>query len=141
MKALKLILGSVFIFFTVYTEAQVSVGIGIGTPPPWGPVGYADVRYYYLPDIEAYFDINTSLFIYFNGSTWINSPSLPPQYVNYNLYNGYKVVITDYHGPTPYVYFNEHRQKYVRGYHGTPQKTYKQENEQRHGNPPHKGRK
>jgi hypothetical protein len=43
-----------------------------------------------LPDIEAYYDIRATQFIYFGGGRWIRSRNLPNQYRNYNLYNGYK---------------------------------------------------
>jgi len=56
---------------------------------------------------------------------------LPRQYRNYDLYNGYKVVMTDYRGNAPYTYYKEHKRKYAKGYHGEHQKTY--------GNRPEKG--
>jgi hypothetical protein len=104
------------------TQAQVSVNVNIGTPPSWGPKGYSNVEYYYLPDVQAYYDIRASQFIYLNvGGLWIRSRNLPNQYRNYDLYNGYKVALTDYHGAKPYTYFKNHRTKYYRGYKGNPQ--------------------
>src|SRR5665811_790115 len=102
MKAIKLIVVGLILFFAVSVEAQISVQINVGTPPQWGPAGYTDVRYYYLPDVEAYYDVPSSRFIYFNGVRWIHSSRLPRQYRNYDLYSGYKVVMTDYRGNTPY---------------------------------------
>lgn len=112
------------LFFTgALTHAQVSVNVNIGTPPAWGPAGYTDVRYYYLPDIQAYYDINTTQYIYINNGAWIRAAALPPVYRNYNLYNGYKVVLTDYRDATPYVYYKTHKVKYPKGYKGAPQKS------------------
>ena len=92
MKKLKLIALLGILFFASSTiNAQVSVNVNLGTPPSWGPSGYAAVDYYYLPDIEAYYDIRATQFIYFGGGQWIRSRNLPNQYRNYNLYNGYKV--------------------------------------------------
>ena len=51
-------------------------------------------------------------FIYFGGGKWIRSRNLPNQYRNYNLYNGYKVVLNDYHGSRPYTHFKNHKVKY-----------------------------
>ena len=104
-------------------KAQVSVNINIGSPPMWGPVGYAEVRYYYLPDVEAYYYIQTSMFIYYGGGVWIHRTYLPSIYSNYDLYGGYKVVMVDYYGTTPYVNFKEHKVKYKKGYRGPSQKT------------------
>jgi hypothetical protein len=110
-------------FLATAVQAQVTVNINIGTPPPWGPVGYTEVRYYYLPDVEAYYDIQASMFIYYVGGTWVHRDYLPKRYRSYDLYGGYKVVMTDYRGDAPYTYFNEHKTKYSKGYHGQSQKT------------------
>lgn len=107
------------------TQAQVSINVNIGTPPAWGPSGYSEMEYYYLPDIEAYYDVRASQFIYFGGGRWVRTTYLPRQYRNYDLYGGYKVVLTDYHGRAPYTYFDRHRVKYYKGYHGAPQRPYK----------------
>ena len=124
MKRLKLIALLGILFFASSTiNAQVSVNVNLGTAPSWGPVGYSNVEYYYLPDVEAYYDIRASKFIYLNNGSWIRARYLPGNYRNYDLYNGYKVVLTDYHGPKPYIYFKNHKAKYYKGYHGKPQKT------------------
>jgi len=134
MKSLRLIVVGMLMFFAVSVEAQISVNINLGTPPQWGPSGYTDVRYYYLPDVEAYYDVPSSMFIYFNGVSWVHRSYLPSRYRNYDLYNGYKVVMTDYRGNTPYVHFKEYKSKYAKGYRGQPQKNYGERPEQRSSN-------
>ena len=123
MKTLKLIVIVIALFLTNNIQAQVSVNINIGSAPQWGPVGYSGVRYYYLPDVEAYYDVNTSMFIYFGGGKWIHRKNLPYRYRNYDLYNGYKVVLTDYRGNAPYAFYKQHKVKYAKGYRGHPQKS------------------
>ena len=114
MKTLKLIIAGMILLVSNNTmQAQVSVNVNIGSPPAWGPVGYSSVDYYYLPDIEAYYDIRASQFIYFGRGKWIRSRNLPYHYRNYNLYSGYKVVLNDYHGSRPYNHFKSHKVKYV----------------------------
>ena len=124
MKTLKLIIAGIILFASSnMMQAQVSVNVNIGSPPAWGPSGYSAVDFYYLPDIQAYYDIRATQFIYFGGGKWIRSRNLPNQYRNYNLYNGYKVVLNDYHGSRPYSNFNNHKVKYYKGYKGKPQKS------------------
>lgn len=123
MKTLKLIAAGVFLIVSNWSYSQVSVNVNIGTPPLWGPVGYSNVEFYYLPDVEAYYDIRTTEFIYVHGGVWKRAKHLPGAYRNYDLYNGYKVVLTDYHGHKPYSHFKEHKVKYHKGYKGSPQKT------------------
>jgi len=123
MKALRLILFGLMLCTAGAAQAQISVSVHMGVPPPWGPVGFNSVQYYYLPDVEAYYDVRSSMFIYFGGGRWIHSAHLPGQYRNYDLYHGYKVVMPDYHGNAPYTHFREHQVKYGKGYHGNYQRT------------------
>jgi len=103
MKAFKIIMLLTILFFSGTTKAQVSVNINLGSPPAWGPAGYTETRYYYLPDVESYYDVQNSMFIYYYGGGWVHRAYLPTYYQTYDLYAGYKVVLVDYHGPTPYV--------------------------------------
>ncbi len=123
MKTIRLILAGMMLLAGGAMQAQVSVNVNIGVPPPWGPVGFTDVRYYYLPDVEAYYDVHSSVFIYYTGGVWVHRAYLPGMYRNYDLYGGYKVVMRDYHGTTPYKNFKEYKKKYAKGYHGGAQKT------------------
>lgn len=124
MKTLKIIVAAFALFLAGTLQAQVSVNVTIGTPPMWGPVGYTEVRYYYLPDVESYYDIQAGMFICFVEGEWVHRASLPSKYKGYDLYDGYKVVITDYHGNAPYSYFHDHKMKYAKGYRGPAQKNY-----------------
>ncbi len=114
------LIGLLFLFVST---AKAQVTVVAGTPPPWGPMEYTEVRYYYLPDVEAYYDVQTSMFIYYGGGVWVRRQYLPSRYRYYDLYSGYKIVINDYRGSSPYVYYRQHRTKYAKGYRGAPQKT------------------
>jgi hypothetical protein len=122
MKTLKLFLFGTALFLAVATQAQVSVNVNLGSPPMWGPAGYNEVQYYYLPDVEAYYDVPSANFIYLERGKWVHHKYLPSRYRNYDLYNGYKVVMTDYHGNSPYIHYKEYKYKYAKGYHGPAQK-------------------
>jgi hypothetical protein len=123
MKALKLITIAALFFMAMVAKAQVNVSVNVGSPPMWGPVGYSEVRYYYLPGVESYYDVQSSMFIYYSGGVWVHRAYLPSQYRNYDLYNGYKVVMTDYRGDTPYMHFKEHKRQYSKNYSSHAQRT------------------
>ena len=122
MKTLKSLVIVMAMFLAGTSQAQVSVNVNIGAPPMWGPVGYSGVQYYYLPDVEAYYDVPSSMFIYQSGGVWIHRTYLPTRYRNYDLYNGYKVVMTDYHGSRPYYHHSDYKVRYAKGYRGPAQK-------------------
>ena len=135
MKTIKLIVAGLVLFVASLIQGQVSINVTIGRPPAWGPAGYSNVDYYYLPDIQAYYDIRLSQFIYRNAGIWVRSRNLPWQYRNYDLFNGYKVVLTDYHGSKPYLQFKNHKTKYFKGFKGNPQRTIgRRENSNRQNN-------
>lgn len=124
MKTLKLVIAGIILLVSANTmQAQVGVNVNLGSPPAWGPAGYSAVDYYYLPDVQSYYDIKARQFIYLGDGQWVRSKNLPARYRSYNLYNGYKVVLNDYHGSTPYIHYNNHKVKYFKGYKGKPQKT------------------
>jgi hypothetical protein len=104
-----------------FAEAQVTVGVGlnIGSQPDWGPVGYNNAAYYYMPDIGAYYDVNAHMYIYNENNVWVHRGYLPPRYRNYNLYGGYKAVIND---RDPWMHDNDYRARYAayRGRHDQP---------------------
>lgn len=122
MKAIKLLVLGMVMAVVGTAEGQVNVNVQIGAAPAWGPRGYENSRYYYLPDVDAYYDRNTSMFIYLSGNNWIHRRALPARYHNYNLYRGRKVVMSNYHGNSPYYNHKVYKAKYYRGHQAAPQK-------------------
>lgn len=113
MKKFKLVLVGIFLLVINFSYAQVQVNVNLGTPPVWGPT-VTTQEYYYLPDINSYYDIRQSQFIYLNNGVWIRANSLPRRYKSYNLKTGYVVVLNDYHGNNPYKYYKNHKIKYYK---------------------------
>ena len=132
MKTLKIMTIGIMMFFaSLSMNAQVSVNVNLGIQPSWGPVGYSSVDYYYIPDIQSYYDIRATQFIFMSKGVWIRSNNLPRQYRNYDLNRGYKVVLNDYHGSRPYANYKYDRVKYYKGYKGKSQQSIGNRN---HGN-------
>jgi hypothetical protein len=123
MKALKLVALGLVLFFAGAAQAQISVRFNLGVQPQWAPVGYDDTQYYYLPDVEAYYDVPNSMFIYYEGNSWVHRSYLPARYRNYDLYHGYKVSMGDYRGRTPYYNHRDYRAKYANGRNRSIQRT------------------
>lgn len=119
MKTLKIFTIGMMLFLASNSmNAQVSINVNIGTPPVWAPVDQPAAGFYYIPDIQCYYDVRATQFIYLNSGVWIRSRNLPDYCRNYDLNRGYKVVLTDYHGSRPYVNYRYDRVKYYKGYRG-----------------------
>lgn len=133
MKKFKLLIGAFILFFAVQSSAQVSVSLNIGSRPDWCGHYENDVEYFYLPEIEAYYDVNAALFIYLGPHGWIRTAYLPEYCHDYDLNRGYKVVI-DYRGRSPYTHFNHHRKVYYHDYHRNYRQEYYHPREPRRSN-------
>lgn len=92
-------------------NAQVNIRINIGNQPQWGPYGYNQARYYYLPEMNVYYDIANRTYIYQERRSWVTSRILPRQYGSINLYNTYKVVMNN---NTPWRDNAAHQNRYTR---------------------------
>ena len=113
MRKLKLVLFGLFYIATAAIQAQVNVNINLGTPPVWAPADRVETQYYYLPEIDTYYDVPSERFIYISNGKWIRSTVLPVRYRSYNLNSGRVVYLTDYRGKSPYTYHKKHKVKYV----------------------------
>jgi hypothetical protein len=109
MKKILLLAGICSLMIAGRVNAQVHVSVNIGSQPTWGPVGYDYVQYYYLPDIDAYYDVTNRQYVYLNGGRWVFARTLPATY-HYDVYNSYKVVVND---PKPWEHPDVYRTKYA----------------------------
>ena len=83
-------------------EAQMHVSINIDVQPAWGPSGYNYVEYYYIPEINVYFDVINRMFYYPNRGRWISALFLPVAYSYYDFYSLYKIVLNGVFQPWRY---------------------------------------
>ena len=110
------ILISCLTYRSANAQIHISLGLNIGSQPDWGPVGYDHAEYYYMPDIDAYYDVPNHQYVYYQNNAWIHGAALPPRYANYDLYHGYKVVVND---RNPWEHAATYRTKYTqyKGHH------------------------
>jgi hypothetical protein len=86
--------------------------------PSWAPPYAAGVRYYYLPDIETYYDLSNNDFVYLDDGQWIFANSLPVMYSNYDLYNGFSIAL-NYNVYQPWMHNQYYASNYPRYYYRT----------------------
>lgn len=115
MKKIQLIFLSTILLFAIKTSAQIAVSINLGSRPIYHPPQryyFEDnVDYYFLPEIEAYFDNREGLFIYYCSNRWIRSSSLPQNCGNYDVNNRIRIAV-NCNNNRPYDDFYSHRRKY-----------------------------
>lgn len=96
---------------TQFANAQVSINVNIGNQPQWGPHGYNQARYYYIPELNMYYDVFNRSYIYQSRRSWTQSRTLPVLYRNFDFYNTYKVVVNS---NSPWKNNPVHRRNYAR---------------------------
>lgn len=69
-------------------------------------------RYYYYPNLQAYFDSERMVYIYRENGKWQTAEELPVNYGGYSLYSKVRVKITDYSGEEPHTLLPLHKKKY-----------------------------
>lgn len=110
-------------------RTQVSINLEL---PGWAPYyeNHQTVRYYYIPDIECYYDVMNREFVYLDDGVWVFSRLLPPAYAWVNL-NDCFVVVLNSRVVQPWRHFHYYVAHYPRYYYRTVYRDRYMDNEHR----------
>jgi len=101
----------VLMFFTCYLSSAQSSNGDVPSLPIDSKTN-SNVRYYYYPNLEAYFDNLELVYHYKVNGQWEKAENLPTNYGGYSLFNKVRVNITDYDGDEPYQLIKIHKKMY-----------------------------
>lgn len=80
------------------------------------------IRYYYYPNLNAYYDKKYSYFIFKQNGEWIKNDKIASNYRGYSAFNNYHVEIVDYFSERPYELLDLHKKVYPCDFTGRIQK-------------------
>jgi hypothetical protein len=103
---LAFVFGAVAALATPAAHAQVRGNAPYGHPA-WGPVAPAGAQYYYVPEIDGYYDLATRNYLVQRNGRW--TPVANVQ--GYNPASFHPVVV-DYRGRQPWAQYNDHHARY-----------------------------
>ena len=83
--------------------------------PQWAPPFYEGVRYYYLPDIETYYDIESQEFVYLYDGQWCFSRECPSVNTGFDLSNCFTIAL-DMNVYQPWMHHHYYVSHYPRYY-------------------------
>lgn len=83
-----------------------------GSTPLVNPKNYCRLRYYYYPNLEAYFDTQKRVYYYKVNAQWETAEEIPNGYRGYSMFNKYNVMITDYDDDNICQFINIHKKTY-----------------------------
>jgi uncharacterized membrane protein YgcG len=101
------LVGAFALLATPAAQAQVGVNINIGAPA-WGPQVPYGTQYYYIPEIDGYYDLYNQQYIVYQDGYWVPLPEL----YGYDPYQFHPVIV-DYRGPQPWAQIGYYRQRYA----------------------------
>lgn len=76
---------------------------------PLSPKTKAPFRYFYFPNLQAYFDNLYNLYYYKVQGQWVANEELPPVYGGYSIFNNRRVVVEEYIDDKPYEMLAVHK--------------------------------
>lgn len=83
-----------------------------GGAPLVDPHTNCQLRYYYFPNIEAYFDTQKRIYYFKQDGQWVTAEEIPDGYRGYSIYNKVNVFINDYDDEDPCQFIELHRKKF-----------------------------
>jgi hypothetical protein len=100
------------LFILVFSSAQAQNAVAKKENLPVDKKTNCYIRYYYFPNLQAYFDNLKMVYYFKENGTWITASELPKNYGGYSLYNKARVTITDYDDEEPYHLLQVHKKMY-----------------------------
>jgi hypothetical protein len=89
-------------------HAQVGVNVQIGHPA-WGPAVPQGAQYYYVPEIDGYYDLAAQRYLVQRNGQWVPVAAVQ----GYNPASFHPVVV-DYRGRQPWTQYRDHHARYYR---------------------------
>jgi hypothetical protein len=80
--------------------------------PLFNPENNCQLRYYYYPNLEAYFDTQKRVYYYKANAEWKTAEEIPNGYRGYSMFNKYNVMINDYDDDNITQFIDRHKKKY-----------------------------
>jgi hypothetical protein len=92
---MSVILASSFIYKAADAQVKLNVNLNLGGQPKWAQSQYEQVNYYYMPDLDMYYNVPSRTYTYLQGNRWVTVNTIPQKYRNYDFDHGYKVVVNE----------------------------------------------
>lgn len=123
MKKITYIVLGILIFSSYQFQAQVQIDTIYINSKSNTSSSFVEVRYYYFPNLQAYFDTKKGMYLYIKNGNWVTSENIDMNSRGYCLNNGFYEMIKDYLGDDPITQFESHKIKYPANYSSKPKRT------------------
>lgn len=98
-----------FSAFAAFTASSAHAQAGVYAHPAWGPAVPAGTQYYYVPEIDGYYDLAAQRYIVLRNGQWMPVATVQ----SYNPTSFHPVVVS-YRGRQPWTQYRDHHARYYR---------------------------
>ncbi len=120
MKKIALLTMGILLFSSEYAQSQIKLGTANECLQERGINNIVEMRYYYYPNLQTYYDTQKGLYISCQKGNWVTSEFLDVNSHGYCLKNGNYKKIKGYSGDEPYTLLKEHKTQYPADYSSKP---------------------
>jgi hypothetical protein len=114
MKKIALLAGLAFsLFMSTSSQAQVRINVQIGAPVVQQSWYDYDDDYYYMPDVNAYYNVRRRVYVYQDNGAWCYGNNLPGRYNGYTYGSGRYVRVRE---RSPFSRNDYYRRQYATNY-------------------------
>lgn len=111
-----------FILFSQQATSQLKIDPVIDDEKKILVSNFIKIRYYYYPNLQAYYDTQKGQYVYQKKGNWERSEFLDFNSRGYCLKNRSYEMIKGYTGEEPFLLLNEHKLKYPADYSSKPKR-------------------
>lgn len=120
MKTITFLTMGMLIFSSQYTVAQIKLDASNDQLQAVAVNSLVEMRYYYYPNLETYFDTQKGLYLSCEKGKWVSSEFLNLNNRGYSLKNGNFKMLQGYAGDEPYTLIKEHKLQFPPDYSSRP---------------------
>ena len=120
MKRITFLAMGILIFSSQLVQSQIKLDTNNECLKATGLNNIVELRYYYYPNLQTYYDTQKGLYISCERGNWVTSEFLDLNSRGYCLKNGNYKKIKGYAGDKPYTLLKEHKLKYPADYSSRP---------------------
>ena len=120
MKTITFITMGMLIFSSQFAQSQIKLDTTNECLKATGLNNIVELRYYYYPNLQTYYDTQKGLYISCEKGNWVTSEFLDLNSHGYCIKNGNYKMINGYTGDEPYTLLKDHKLQYPADYSSKP---------------------
>ncbi len=116
MKILTYTIATIALIFSLNFSYAQGPSHSNDTPMTSEQINNSLSRYYYYPNLQAYYDSETATYLFVVNGEWMEGSAIPSNYRGYAIKNDYRISLASYNGNTPFDMIEQHKTMFPADY-------------------------